>query len=64
MTKRSRTAWRNAIRRANRAWRRRLRAAEMRAIADTHVRPCPSCRSTQLCEPDCPVAPWNMDLDP
>lgn len=25
--------------------------------------PCPKCRSTQLCEPDCSVAPWNIEPD-
>lgn len=31
--------------------------------ADVKVRACPECRSRQLCEPDCVVAPWNIDGD-
>ena len=23
--------------------------------------PCPECSSDELCRPDCPVAPWNLD---
>ena len=28
------------------------------ARKEVHVRACPECHSTQLCEPGCPVAPW------
>lgn len=58
-----REAWRrrrrNLRKQAARAWTRRVRA-----IQDTHVEPCIACRSTQLCVPDCYLAPWNLDSEP
>jgi hypothetical protein len=54
---------RNFRRRIRRALAKRLAEIADRAINETHVRPCTECGSTQLCEPDCRVAPWNLDDD-
>lgn len=46
-----------------RARQQREREAEARANAKTFVRPCVRCGSRQLCDPDCSIAPWNLDKD-
>ncbi len=52
---------RNARDRARRRLKRWLASVEDRAWRTTKVRPCPECRSRQLCEPECIVAPWNLE---
>ena len=44
-----------------RAVRKLVQEVEERVSAATHVEPCPECESTQLCEPECSLAPWNLE---
>lgn len=53
--------FKTALRKVLRHHRKMARLRKWLAEPLEPVPPCPRCHSTEGCEADCPVAPWNME---